>query len=56
VRLARAHRDLAELRRGEATVASVATAWGFRPEDFTARYEARYGHGPEVTLGSPAFA
>lgn len=56
VRLARAHRDLAELRRGEATVASVATAWGFRPEDFTDRYEARYGHGPEVTLGSPAFA
>ncbi|WP_345381916.1 helix-turn-helix transcriptional regulator [Pseudonocardia yuanmonensis] len=56
VRLERAHRDLEELRRGEATVASVATAWGFRHEDFTARYEMRYGRSPEVTLGSPAFA
>ncbi|MFR9805944.1 helix-turn-helix domain-containing protein [Pseudonocardia sp. RS010] len=56
VRLERAHRDLSSLRRGEATVTSVACTWGFRPDGFAARYEARYGVDPEVTLASPAFA
>ncbi|MDQ7910707.1 AraC family transcriptional regulator [Phytohabitans sp. ZYX-F-186] len=51
LRLARAHEELRVASRGEATVASVASRWGFvHPGRFAAAYRRTYGVLPAETL------
>ena len=57
VRLARAHHELADAEAGQATVAEIASGWGFaNPARFTADYGDRYGVPPWQTLRGPAYA
>ena len=57
VRLARAHHELADAEAGQATVAEIASGWGFaNPARFTADYGDRYGAPPWQTLRGPAYA
>jgi AraC-like DNA-binding protein len=57
VRLARAHHELADTEAEQATVAEIASGWGFaNPARFTAVYADRYGVPPWQTLRGPAYA
>ena len=57
VRLARAHDELADTDVGQATVAEIASGWGFtNPARFNADYGDRYGVPPWQTLRGPAYA
>jgi len=57
VRLARAYHELAGTEAGQATVAEIASRWGFtNPGRFTADYGKRYGVPPWQTLRGPAYA
>jgi AraC-like DNA-binding protein len=57
VRLDRAHHELADAEAGQATVAEIASGWGFaNPARFTAYYGDRYGVPPWQTLRGPAYA
>ena len=57
VRLARAHHELADTEAEQATVAKIASGWGFaNPARFTADYADRYGVPPWQTLRGPAYA
>ena len=57
VRLARAHHELADSEAEQATVAEIASGWGFaNPARFTADYADRYGVPPWQTLRGPAYA
>jgi AraC-like DNA-binding protein len=57
VRLARAHHELADTEAEQATVAEIASKWGFaNPARFTADYGDRYGVPPWQTLRGPAYA